>query len=163
MNIKVILGFIIGIPTGLGLFAFGAGYLWSQIKKGNKQGKDESNELIKSNDDIKAIYKEQNSDLKEINKVLGEKIEALTREVGEIRGQLNSEKAQNERLEKIFQGRDPENQKFMEYMINATKTHDEFHKELMRIVGEIHTFAEQEHQRDFKITTTTNVTKDGDK
>jgi hypothetical protein len=162
-TLQIILTFV-GILGALGLFAGGIGFLWTKIRGGSKEAKTESTDLLTSNDQIKQFYKEQNDDLKEINKVLGEKVDALTREVGEIRGQLIAEKTQNERLEKIFQNRDPETKQFMEFMMQAVKDQSqvakdqsESHKEIVRVLGEIHTMSKMEHERDFSISAT--VTK----
>lgn len=159
--------YIIGILASLGLFAFGAGYLWSQAKKGSRV---EKSEVISSAEGSKVFWKEQSEDYKEMMRVKDEKndatvkeltiqINALTREVGELRGQLNAEKTQNEKLEKIFQGRSPEMEEFMKFMIQATKDQAESHKKIVEVLEKVHTFAEMEHDRDFKITAT--VSKDG--
>lgn len=154
----------VGIIGSLGLFAGGIGFLWSKIKGGTKEAKAESTTIIATNDTIKNFFKEQNDDLKEINKILGEKVEALTREVGEIRGQLNAETKQKGEYLAILQNRDPETKKFMEYMVQAVKDQSqsmkdqaETNREIIRILGEIHVMTKQEHDRDLNITAT--VTK----
>lgn len=136
---------VVAVLTGLGVFFAGGGYLYSRFIGGTKEQKAESVDLIASNDTIKQFYKEQNDDLKEINKALGEKVEVLTREVGEIRGQLNAETKQKADYLAILQNRNPEMQKFMEIMIQAVKDQTQVNinfaenqKEMINILSEIH-------------------------
>lgn len=147
------------ILAGLGVFAFGGGYLLSKWRTGSKEEQAEGRDLISSNDQIKQFYKEQNDDLKNINNALGEKVEALTREVGEIRGQLNAEVRQKEAYLKILENRDPETKKFMELMTNAVKDQQIVNKEIVRILSEIHSMSTDEHNRDFKVTATVTKTE----
>ncbi len=149
---------VMGILTSLGLLAGGIGYLYSKLKSGAKEARAESTDLVTSNDQIKQFYKEQNEDLKNINKVLSDKVETLTREVGEIRGQLNAETRQKEEYLLILKDKNPETKQFMEYMVQAVKDQTTVNTEIVRILGEIHAMAKAEHERDFKITAT--VTKD---
>lgn len=155
---KLILTTAAEILTGIGLFAFGGGYLISRVKGGSKQEKAESTDLISSSDQIKEFYKNQNDDLKEINRVLGVKVETLTREVGEIRGQLTAESKQKTEYLAILQNRDPETKKFMEMMLTFVDKQNETNLEISRILGEIHSMSKDEHDRDFKISATVTKT-----
>ncbi len=148
---------ILGVLSSVGILAGGIGYLVGQFRRGTKQEKAESTDLIKSNDDIKQFYKEQNDDLKEINKVLSQKIEVLTREVGEIRGQLTAETAQRKEYQLIFENRDPETKKFNELVIKSLSDLHKVSAEMVRVLGEIHNMSKLEHDRDLNITAT--VTK----
>lgn len=149
---------ILGSMICLGVFFGGAGYLVSKYKGGSSEEKAESADLISSNDQIKQFYKDQNDDLKTINQALSDKIEVLTREVGEIRGQLNAERKQKEEYYAILQNRDPETKKFMEYVIEACNTQAQVNKEVLEVLNKLHTLANDEQNRDLKVTAT--VTKD---
>ncbi len=143
---------------GLGVCAGGIGYFWGKINGGNKEAKAESTDLISDSEKIKNFYKEQNEELKVINKTLGDKVEALTREVGEIRGQLNAETKQKADILAILQGRDPETKKFMEFMVQAVKDQTESHQKIVDVLSEIHKMAKDEHERDFKVEATVTKT-----
>lgn len=158
LEIKEIILTGAAILIGLGSFFFGGGYLLSRWKGGTKEEQEESRDLISSNDQIKEFYKNQNDDLKKINTELSNKIEILTREVGEIRGQLTAEIRQKEEYLKILQNRDPETKKFMEHMIKAVADQAETHREIVRVLGEIHTMSKAEHDRDFKVEATVTKT-----
>lgn len=137
--------------AGLGVLFFGGGYLISKWRSGTKEEEAESRDLISSNDQIKQFYKDQNDDLKAINKALSDKVEMLTREVGEIKGQLNAETKVKEEYLAILRGRDPETKKFMELMVQSVKDQAESQKEIIRVLSEIHSYAKQEHEREVHI------------
>lgn len=158
MQIKDIIQTGAAIFIGLGLFFFGGGYLISRYKGGSKEEKAESRDLVSSNEQIKQFYKEQNEDYKQIIKEQNLKIEGLTKEVGEIQGQLRAEKRQNDELKLIFQNRNPEMEEFMKFMVQATKDQAGTQKEMVRILGEIHTMSKAEHDRDFKVEATVTKT-----
>lgn len=143
---------VFGALGGVGIFAGGIGYLRSQYRKG---GKEEKSEILTSSNEIVNFWKTTAENYQTIlatkETAWNEKFQDLTKQVGELRGQLTAEKNQNERLEKIFQNRDPETQEFMKYMIKASANHDESHKEIMRVLGEIHTYAKQEHDREIHV------------
>lgn len=153
------------IFIGLGLFAFGGGYLISKVKGGEKEQKKESTDLLSTSDQIKEIFRGQNEDLKIINKSLSDKIEVLTREVGEIRGQLNAETKTKEEYLAILQGKDKESKQFMEIMMtfvnkqteNNLKQNDTNLK-IMEILNTIDARTKDEHDRDFKIDATITKT-----
>lgn len=168
MTLKDILLFIIGSITSLGVLAAGIGYLMGTARK---KERDEKTEVVSSADQVSMFWKDQANEYKEMMKIRDEKndgkvkdltseVNLLTKEVGELRGQLNAEKTQNERYEKIFQGRSPEQEEFMKFMIQATKDQAESHKGIMEVLNKVYKFAEMEHDRDF--TVTAKVTKDGD-
>lgn len=146
---------IFGSLGSLGLLAGGIGYLISQFKTGTRQA---NNDIVSSSNEIITFYKTENDNLKiimtEKDKSNDEKFRQLTAEIGELRGQLNSEKANNERLEKIFQNRDPDTQKFQESMIQFVNDQSAVHVKIVQVLSEIHSLAIDEHNRDFKLTTT---------
>ena len=71
--------------------------------------------------------------------------------MGELRGQLNAERAQNERLEKIFQNRDPETQKFYELVVRAIESQQVANQEFLKTLNEIHKIVVDESTRDMKV------------
>lgn len=153
-SIGKILLIILSSLAGLGLFFFGGGYLISKFKNGSKEEEAESVDLIKSNDTIKAFYKEQNEDLKTINKELGAKVELLTREVGEIKGQLNAETKAKEEYLAILRGRDPETKKFMELLVQAVKDQQEANAGILETLAEIHRMVKADHEKEIHIDAT---------
>lgn len=151
-----------------------AGGIGLLVQMFRKKPRDEKNEVLNSANTIMDFWKNQAEQYKVISdekdKTYNEKITSLTkqftdqiailsREVGELKGQLTSETAQKKEYLAILQNRDPETKKFMEFMLKAQENHDEAHKEMMRILGEIHTYAKEEHEREFKVIST--VSKDG--
>lgn len=156
---KIALGF-----GGLGVGASGLGYFWGKIKGGAKEAKAESTELVSSEQQIKEFYKKQNEDLQVIIAEQTKQINELSREVGEIKGQLNAETAQKKEFLAILQGRDPQTQKFMEFMTQCMKDQTESHTKIVdklmengKMILEIHKMTKDEHERDFKVEAT--VTK----
>lgn len=145
---------VIGILGSIGLFAGGVGFLASRFKKGSTE---EKIDVISSADQLTSFWREQVDGYKVVVAELTEKIRVLTGEVGELRGQLTAEKKQSEMLEKIFQNRDPETQKFMEHVMQSIKDQAGVNTEIVRILKEIHQMSKEEHERDFKIEST--VTK----
>lgn len=147
IQILQIIGLVIGALAGLAGVAALLGVAWSQFNKGNRT---EKNEVVNSADTIADFWKKQADDYKEMMKVKDDKnstlINELTRKVGELTGQLTAEKAQNERYEKIFQGRNPEMDTFMKFMIQASKDQSESTREIVRVLGEIHSMASSTHE-----------------
>lgn len=150
-TIKQALLWVLGSLGSLGVLLGGMGYLVSKWKGGTKEEEAESKDLISSNDQIKEFYKNQNEDLKKIISEQNGKIETLTREVGEVRGQLTAQSKQAAEYLAILQGKDDGTKKFMELMVQAVKDQAENQKEMIRVLGEIHAMAQAEHDRDFKI------------
>lgn len=145
---------IIGILGSIGLFAGGIGFLLSRFSKGRSE---EKIDVISSADQLTSFWKEQVDGYKTVVAELTEKIRVLTGEIGELRGQLQSEKKQTEMLERIFQNRDPETKKFMEHVMQSIKDQAQVNGEIVRILKEIHNMSKAEHERDFKVEAT--VTK----
>ncbi len=166
LDIALKIGAVMGT---LGLFFGGLGYVIQKYKGGSKEEKAENADLISSNDQIKQFYKEQNDELKDIIKAKDTafaqreiewngKFNALTKEVGELKGQLTAENKQKEQYLAILQNRDPETKQFNEYMIKAVENQTEANRQIVKLLGEIHTMTKDEHDRDFQVTSI--VTKD---
>lgn len=131
------IGIVLSSLASIGILAGGMGYLISSFRGG-------SNKLT-------AFWKDQADGYKlmiaEKDRTNDDKFQALHKEIGELRGQLNAEQALNERLEKIFQNRNPEMDNFMKSM-------SENMVEVSRVLKEIHTMSKMEHERDFKVEAT---------
>ena len=151
--------------ASLGIFVGGIGYFIGLFRKGSKQ---EKSEVINSSQEVITFWKTTAENYQTIlstkEKDWNEKFQGLTREFGELKGKYEAEKAQTERLEKIFQNRDPESQKFMELVIkaidNQNKTNENQNKvntEMVRVLTAIHTLAVEEHNREIHVEST--VTK----
>ena len=126
----------------LGILAGGMGYLINTFRKGSKI---EKTEVMTTSQEVINFWKSQAENYQTIlDKKESEwntKFQELTRQIGEIQGQLSAEKAQNERLEKIFQNRDPDHQKFMESVMKALSNQEVVNKEIVRVLSEIHGMA----------------------
>ncbi len=136
----------------LGMFAGGFGALRASFRKGAKE---EKQEVMGSSQEIINFWKGQAENLQTIldrkEQDWNEKFQGLTREMGELRGQLNAERAQNDRLEKIFQNRDPETQKFMELVMKAIENQQMANQEFLKTLKEIHELVAQENNREMKV------------
>lgn len=163
--LKQVISYIPQVATAVIIIIAGGGYI---IRTFNKDGSQEKVDVVNSANTILDYWKKQAEEYKIVidakDKAHSEKVTELTKdfniqmnsvskEVGELKGQLNAEKAQNERLEKIFQNRDPETQKFMEFMVKAMENQDKILSEIFKIV-------KAEENRELKITST--VVKDGE-
>jgi hypothetical protein len=123
---------IIGSIASLGIVFGGAGYLVSVFRKGTKQ---EKSDIIQTSTQVTEFYKDQIQGFKDIVESQTEKIRQLTGEIGELRGQLTTEKSQNDRLEKIFQNRNPEMDTFIKAVMGDMKHHEEYHAKSMELLG----------------------------
>lgn len=142
---------VVGSIASLGIIFGGAGYLLSVFRGGTKQ---EKSEIIQDSSQIIEFYKEQIHGFKEIVDSQNNKISGLTSENGEMKGKLGAAQAQLDKLELIFQNRNPEMEEFMKFMIQATEQQATSHKEMIRILGEIHIMAMDEKKKVTQISTT---------
>ena len=146
MNYLQIILTIAGGVASLGVVAGGLGYLVSVFRGTIKK---EQSDVVDSADTLVDFWKQQALDFKEMmaikEKSCDEKIQVLTREVGELRGQLTEKVSQAERLEQIFQNRNPEMEQFMKYMVQATSDHATFHKSLMDTISSMITLLDDIH------------------
>jgi len=142
-----------GVVTFIALLAGGVGLAINAFRK---RPRDEKNEVVNSANTIMEFWKNQAEQYKliidEKDRTHNEKITDLTRQVGELRGQLNAETSQKKEYLAILQNRDPETKKFMEHMVNATENQD-------KILAEIFKMVKDEHDRELKVTST--ISKDG--
>jgi hypothetical protein len=133
---------ILGSLASLGIVSGGLGYLIGQFRTGTKKAYSDSSEII-------TFYKTENQSLKDImsekDKSNDSKFQQLTSEIGEIRGQLIEKEKQNKQYLDILQNRDPDTQKFQTAMVDGMA-------KFATILGEIHTLAIEEHNRDLSIT-----------
>lgn len=144
--------YIFGSLASIGLTAGGLGYLISQFRGGTKKA---NTEIASSSTEIITFYKTENESLKSImgekDKSNDEKFRQLTSEIGEIRGQLIEKEKQNKQYLDIINNRGPETEQFQTAMLDGLA-------KLATIIGEIHTLAIQEHERELSITST--ITKE---
>ncbi len=161
MNIKEILLFILGSIVSLGVLAGGIGYLISKFRSGSKE---EKAAILSSAETLAKFWEDQATGYKsmmaEKDKSNDEKFLKLTTELGEIRGQLLEKDKQVKQYLDILQNRDPETKKFNEYVIKAIENQTIVNQEMIRVLAEIHSMAKDEHERDFKVVTTSSITKE---
>lgn len=150
----------------LGTLFGGAGFLiWSYKKSGRQERKD----VTETADTISNFWKNQAEELKGIlqtkdvefntkitalTKDFTDQITGLTEKVGILTGQLAAEKNQNERLEKIFQGRNPEMEAFMKYMVGSSEQHSKTHEAMLKVLNDLHGMSESNHkilEKDLKV------------
>ncbi len=161
---------VMGSIASLGILAGGLGFLMSKFKSGSKEEKEG---LISSSEKLTEFWKSQSEGYKIMMEAKDEKwrleskekdekyrqeMQSLTREVGELRGQLNAEKSTNERLEKIFQGRNPEMEEFMKFMIQATTNQTEGQKAILEVLEEIKKMSLEEKTRELHLEGTVSKT-----
>lgn len=124
------------------------GVAFAQFRKGNRN---ESGEIIE-------FYKKQAESYKEMmettRKEYTDKHELLVKEVGQLRGELSAEKKLREQAELILKDKNPETQAFMTLVTNAVNDQGKINKQVVEILQEIHEYAQEEHERDIKITGT---------
>lgn len=155
------------LTASLGICAAAAllGVAYAQFRKGNRQ---ERIDEVSSNEKLTSFWKEQAEGYKIMMTEKDSKnqlqINDLTRQVGELRGQLNAETKQKTEYLAILQGKDESNKTFVATMLSVAEQAQSFMKnqgdnnlEVARILKEIHAMAKAEHDRDFKVEAT--VTK----
>lgn len=123
LEILQIAGIIVG---SLATLAGVVGYVVISYKK---SGKERIESVVNASDQLTSFWKDQVEGFKEMVATQNEKIRTLTGEIGELRGQLNAEKKQNEELKKIFQGRDPEMQQFMKTLLGVAEQSQRYMEE----------------------------------
>ncbi len=159
MDFKQTIILIVSSIASLGVLAGGIGYLVSSFKKGSKKEKDD---VISSAETLTKFWQEQAEGYKLMNSQReaewNDKFQAMSREIGELRGELNAESKQKKEYLDILQNRDPESKKFMEMMINAAEKQSEVNKEVVRVLGEIHAMTKEEHDREVHIEATVTKT-----
>jgi hypothetical protein len=90
-------------------------------------------------------------EMKEMRDEFTKQVTSLTKDFGVLQGQYNSMKDDKEKFEAIAKDKNPEMQTFMTSMA-------ETQKEIITILGDIHTMAKAEHERDFQINATITKT-----
>lgn len=145
---------VIGSIASIGILAGGIGYFVQSFRKGSRS---EKSEVVSSSQEIINFWKSNSENLQIIldrkETEWNGKFQALTKELGELKGQLNAEKAQNDRLEKIFQNRNPESDDFMKFMVEAARQQQAVNQDILRILQEIHSLSIEEHNREMKVET----------
>jgi hypothetical protein len=153
-----IAGIILGSLATLGIAAGGLGYLVSTFKKGEKV---EKSDIVSSAEQLTQFWKDQADGYKtmmaEKDAKTAEQINALSREVGELKGQLISESKQKAEYLAILQNRDPDTKNFNDYVMQSIKNQEGINNEIVRILKEIHTMSTEETKRELHIEGT--VTK----
>lgn len=143
---------ITGIIVGLGILAAALGYLFTQFFRGGS-------EALKSDTERINFFQKEAKDYKEMmasdRKEFTAKIETLTRQVGELRGQLEGEKKLREQYEALIKDRNPETEKFREFMVKAVEDQNNVNKEVVNVLKEIFIMTKAEHDKDFKVEITT--------
>lgn len=157
MNVNDIIKLILAVGGAITLIASGLGvFIYSYRKSGRQERKDvtDSADTIsefwkKQAEELKLILQtkdvEYNAQLTKVTKEFNEKIQELTKQVGILTGQLTSEKAANDRFEKIFQGRNPEMEAFMKFMIQAAKDSQESHEQIVKVLTDLHKTSTSNH------------------
>lgn len=156
---------IIGSLGSVGLLTGGLGYLISQFREG---GAKQKADVVSSADQLSSFWKEQADGYKAMaqqekeaatikEKEWNTKFNELSREVGEIKGQLVEKEKQAAQYLEILQNRDPETKRFMELVIGAIDGQSVVNKEIVRVLSEIHSMVSKDLEQDLKITST--VTK----
>lgn len=148
-----ILSYIFMGIAAIGIFAGGLGYIIGKFKAGTKQ---ETSDVVSSADQLVNFWKDQAEGYKvmmaEKDKSNDEKFQALNAEIGKIQGQLLEKEKQNKTYLEILQNRDPEMKMFMETMIKSANEQAAVNANVVKVLSDIHTLCQQEHDRDLHIT-----------
>jgi siroheme synthase (precorrin-2 oxidase/ferrochelatase) len=144
---------VLGGLTAIGLCIGGVGYLISMFKK---QSKMTVTDMASSSTEIITFYKSENENLKIMMKAKDEsndeKFTALSKEIGEIRGQLIEKEKQNKQYLEILQNRDPETLQFQTAMIDFATSQSKINEGIVNTLRDIHEMTKAEHDRDFNAT-----------
>ena len=121
----------------LGVLAGGIGVLIGSIKRGSRAEKEA---IIQSARQSEQFWKDQAEGhaqvAKEKDRIYSEKFETLSSQLGQLRGQLDSEIRQKKEYLEILQNRDPAMKSFMELMVQAADNQAKVNKEM--VVYKIH-------------------------
>lgn len=116
------LSIIIGIFTGLGILISGIGFGYAQFKTGASKAKDD---LIKTLTQTLEIEKKKseilNSEKNELVQSHQSQLNELVEKVGKLQGTIEAQDKKLEEYKEILQGRSPEQEKFMKFMVNGVK------------------------------------------
>lgn len=153
-----------------GVLGLSAGNFFTGFGKGSRGG---SGELIEFYKKEAADYKDMSAkkdikhaeEIKAITADFNGKYHDLTQKFGELQGQYNAEKGMRERAEEILKDKNPETKAFMELVIKSCEDQGKVNEAVTKamtkmgeILGEIHTMAKAEHDRDIQITSTISKT-----
>lgn len=158
-----------GSLTALAAITALIGVAYAQFRKGSR---DESNAVVTSADNISEFWHKQADEYKAMMAVKEEsfqkqfsdsteryqkQISELTEKVGVLTGKLANSTEYADKLEKIFQGRNPEMEAFMKFMVQssneqgelmrqAVKDATESHTQIITVLKDIHDMSASNHQ-----------------
>jgi septal ring factor EnvC (AmiA/AmiB activator) len=142
MPVKDLIQLIFSILLGVGVFAGGVGYVVSAYMQG-KKGQTAS--VVSSADQLTDFWKDQVDGFKAMVSEQNVKIQNLTNELNQVRGQLNSREKQIEELQATLNLRNPEMKQFMELMMQSVREQSESHTEIVRVLKDLHAMSSSNH------------------
>lgn len=130
----------------IGVLFGGIGFAYSQFKSGSVKAKDE---LIATLKDTALAEREKASQLAkdkiEQQNFHQTQINQLNEKIGKLQGLYEESKDRNKEYLAILQGRNPEQQKFMEYLTQVASESAKYMKESSEILRKINNHIETEH------------------
>lgn len=133
--------------AGIGILFAGIGVAYAQFKTGSGKAKDD---LIKTLKDTALAEREKATQLErekvEQSRIHQEQVNVLTEKIGKLQGQYEELKDRSREYLAILQGRNPEQQKFMEYLTEVASESAKYMKESSEILRKINNHIENEHR-----------------
>lgn len=140
--------------AGMGILMAGLGFGWAQFKSGAGKAKDDSIASYKEAlaaeqvriEQLKAENKQLIEDKNTLMKSHQDQINALTEKIGKLQGLYEASELRNKQNLAILQGRNPEQQKFMEFMTENAKQNGEILLEIKRFMTSINDKIDRENR-----------------
>lgn len=133
--------------AGIGVLFGGIGFAYAQFKAGSGKAKDD---LIKTLKETALAEREKATQLErekvEQSRIHQEQVNNLTEKIGKLQGQYEELKDRSREYLAILQGRNPEQQKFMEYLTEVASESAKYMKESSEILRKINNHIENEHR-----------------
>lgn len=133
--------------AGIGVLFGGLGFAYAQFRAGSGKAKDD---LITTLKDTAVAEREKAKQLAkekmEQSQFHQTQINQLNEKIGKLQGLYEESKDRNKEYLAILQGRNPEQQKFMEYLTQVASESAKYMKELSEILRKINHHIENEHK-----------------
>lgn len=137
MNAIDIILSAVGGFISLGILAAGFGYAYAQFKRGTNQ---QQTDAVESETQLTKYWKDQVDGFKVMVTELNRRVEVLSGELNQLKGQLVEKEKQNREYLAILQDRDPQTQTFMSDMTQFVKDQAVFQKDVHQTMVDIHAF-----------------------
>ena len=135
---------IFGGFAGIGILAAGMGFAYAQYRAGTSKAKDELILTLKESVDVEKDKSMRLTSEKEtLIKSHQEQINELNKQIGILQGKSEANEKKMKEYMEILQGRNPEQEKFMEYITQVSTQSARYMKESSAILSDIKDFMGQ--------------------